>query len=119
MLRGLNLGYTRLGVQAALHVTGGALAVAAPGRVGAAGQGTMNNVLLGGAGWVYYETVGGGQGARPGRDGMSGVHTGMTNTRNTPVEALERAIPVRVRRLRLARRRLPIPRHGRHVPSRR
>ncbi|MGQ0618226.1 MAG: hydantoinase B/oxoprolinase family protein, partial [Acidimicrobiia bacterium] len=44
----------------------GALAQAAPGRVGAAGQGTMNNVLLGGAGWVYYETVGGGQGGRPG-----------------------------------------------------
>lgn len=89
----------------------GALAQAVPDRVGAASQGTMNNVLIGGAGgpasgtdggaWVYYETVGGGQGARPGRDGMSGVHTAMTNTRNTPVEALERAYPLRVRALRL------------------
>jgi N-methylhydantoinase B len=62
----------------------------------------MNNLLLGFAsGQVYYETVGGGQGARPGRDGMSGVHTAMTNTLNTPIEALERAYPVRVRRLRL------------------
>ncbi|MGE0881643.1 MAG: hydantoinase B/oxoprolinase family protein [Acidimicrobiia bacterium] len=79
----------------------GALAQALPDRVGAASQGTMNNLLLGGRGWAYYETVGGGQGARPGRDGMSGVHTVMTNTQNTPIEALERAYPVRVRRLRL------------------
>ena len=91
-----------------------ALALAAPDRVGAASQGTMNNVLIGGAGpaghWVYYETVGGGQGGRPpqpGRagaapaPGMSGVHTGMTNTLNTPVEALERAFPLRVLRYRL------------------
>jgi N-methylhydantoinase B/oxoprolinase/acetone carboxylase alpha subunit len=76
----------------------GALAMAAPGRVGAAGQGTMNNVLVGGDDWVYYETVGGGQGGRPGKPGMSGVHTAMTNTRDTPVEALERALPMRVRR---------------------
>jgi N-methylhydantoinase B/oxoprolinase/acetone carboxylase alpha subunit len=79
-----------------------ALAHAAPERVGAAGQGTMNNMLVGGSGWVYYETVAGGQGGRPGgRAGMSGVHTGMTNTKNTPVEALERAYPMRVRRYRL------------------
>jgi N-methylhydantoinase B/oxoprolinase/acetone carboxylase alpha subunit len=78
-----------------------ALAQALPGRVAAAGQGTMNNVIVGGSGWVYYETVAGGQGARPGRDGMSGVHTAMTNTLNTPIEALERAYPMRVRRLRL------------------
>jgi N-methylhydantoinase B len=78
-----------------------ALARALPGRVAAAGQGTMNNVVVGGPGWVYYETVAGGQGARPGRDGMSGVHTAMTNTLNTPIEALERAYPMRVRRLRL------------------
>jgi N-methylhydantoinase B/oxoprolinase/acetone carboxylase alpha subunit len=84
----------------------GALAQAAPDRLGAAGQGTMNNVLLGGAGargapdgaWVYYETIGGGQGARPWAGGMSGVHTAMTNTADTPVEALERSLPVRVRR---------------------
>jgi N-methylhydantoinase B/oxoprolinase/acetone carboxylase alpha subunit len=77
------------------------LAQALPGRVGAAGQGTMNNVIVGGRSFVYYETVAGGQGARPGRDGMSGVHTAMTNTLNTPIEALERAFPLRVRRLRL------------------
>ena len=80
----------------------GALAQAAPARVGAASQGTMNNVLVGGGGWVYYETIGGGQGGRPGgRPGMSGVHTAMTNTRDTPVEALERAYPMRVRRYSL------------------
>ena len=81
----------------------GALALALPGRLGGASQGTMNNTLIGGTGWVYYETVGGGQGARPGRAGMSGVHTGMTNTKNTPVEALERAFPMRVRRYSLRR----------------
>ena len=79
----------------------GALAQVVPDRVAAASQGTMNNVLIGGDGWVYYETVAGGQGARPDRDGMNGVHTGMTNTRNTPIEALERSFPLRVRRLRL------------------
>lgn len=79
----------------------GALAQLVPDRVGAASQGTMNNVLVGGAGWVYYETIGGGQGARPGRSGMSGVHTAMTNTKNTPIEALERAFPMRVLRYRL------------------
>jgi N-methylhydantoinase B/oxoprolinase/acetone carboxylase alpha subunit len=77
----------------------GALAQAVPDRVGAASQGTMNNVLVGGATWVYYETIGGGQGGRPGpRPGMSGVHTAMTNTQDTPVEALERAYGMRVRR---------------------
>jgi N-methylhydantoinase B/oxoprolinase/acetone carboxylase alpha subunit len=81
-----------------------ALAQAAPDRVSAAGQGTMNNLILGGrSGWVYYETIGGGQGARPGRSGMNGVHTAMTNTMDTPTEALERAHPVRVLRYRLRR----------------
>jgi N-methylhydantoinase B/oxoprolinase/acetone carboxylase alpha subunit len=79
----------------------GALAQAVPDRLGAAGQGTMNNVLLGGTGWVYYETVGGGQGARPWANGMSGVHTAMTNTADTPVEALERSLPLRIRRYAL------------------
>ena len=80
----------------------GALAQAAPHRVGGASQGTMNNVLVGGEGWVYYETIGGGQGGRPdGRAGMNGVHTAMTNTRDTPVEAFERAYPMRVRRYAL------------------
>ncbi|MDQ1566116.1 MAG: N-methylhydantoinase, partial [Actinomycetota bacterium] len=81
----------------------GALAQARPEGVAAAGQGTMNNLLVGGDGWVYYETIAGGQGARPHRPGMSGVHTGMTNTKNTPIEALERAYPMRVRRYRLRR----------------
>ncbi|CAN5672514.1 hydantoinase B/oxoprolinase family protein [soil metagenome] len=81
----------------------GALAQIVPDRVGAASQGTMNNVLIGGAGWVYYETVAGGQGGRPTGSGMSGVHTNMTNTKNTPIEALERAFPLRVLRQRLRR----------------
>ncbi len=85
----------------------GALAQAVPDRVGAASQGTMNNVLIGGTGWVYYETIAGGQGGRPGGQGglpgMSGVHTAMTNTKNTPVEALERHYPMRVLRYRLRR----------------
>jgi N-methylhydantoinase B/oxoprolinase/acetone carboxylase alpha subunit len=63
----------------------------------------MNNLLLGGRGWVHYETIGGGQGARPWADGMSGVHTAMTNTLDTPVEAFERARPMRVRRYALRR----------------
>jgi N-methylhydantoinase B/oxoprolinase/acetone carboxylase alpha subunit len=86
----------------------GALALALPGGVGAASQGTMNNLLVGGRAtgpgeraWVYYETVAGGQGGRVEGPGMSGVHTAMTNTRNTPIEALERAFPLRVRRLAL------------------
>ncbi|MGE3619936.1 MAG: hydantoinase B/oxoprolinase family protein [Acidimicrobiia bacterium] len=80
----------------------GALAQVVPGRVGAADQGTMNNLLVGGSGWVYYETVAGGQGGRPGGPpGASAVHTGMTNTRNTPVEALERSYPMRVLRYRI------------------
>jgi N-methylhydantoinase B/oxoprolinase/acetone carboxylase alpha subunit len=81
----------------------GALAQACPDRVAAAGQGTMNNLLVGGDGWVYYETIAGGQGGRPDRAGMSGVHTGMTNTKNTPVEAFERAFPMRVLGYRLRR----------------
>ncbi|MGH2476581.1 MAG: hydantoinase B/oxoprolinase family protein, partial [Candidatus Limnocylindrales bacterium] len=72
-------------------------------RVPAAGQGTMNNLLIGGDGWVYYETAAGGQGGRPHAPGMSGVHTGMTNTKNTPIEALERTFPLRVLRYRLRR----------------
>ena len=74
----------------------GALAQAAPDRVPAASQGTMNNVLIGNDDFAYYETVGGGQGARPLRAGMSGVHTGMTNTKNTPIESLEAHYPFRI-----------------------
>jgi N-methylhydantoinase B/oxoprolinase/acetone carboxylase alpha subunit len=80
-----------------------ALASPCAERVPAAVQGTMNNVLVGGDGWVYYETVAGGQGGRPSGPGMSGVHTGMTNTKNTPIEALERTYPMRVLRYRLRR----------------
>jgi N-methylhydantoinase B/oxoprolinase/acetone carboxylase alpha subunit len=83
----------------------GALAQPLPRRVPAASQGTMNNLLIGGAGWVYYETVAGGQGGRPGvgLHGQSGIHTGMTNTKNTPVEAMERHYGMRVLRYRLRR----------------
>jgi N-methylhydantoinase B len=81
----------------------GALAQAAPQRVPAASQGTMNNLLVGNDRFAYYETVAGGQGGRPGRVGQSGIHTGMTNTRNTPVEALEAHYPFRVLRYTLRR----------------
>ncbi len=71
--------------------------------VPAAGQGTMNNVNIGGPGWTYYETIGGGQGAGDGHPGPSGVHVGMSNTLNTPVEAFELEYPMRVERFELAR----------------
>ena len=74
----------------------GALAKAAPDRVHAASQGTMNNVLMGAGGTVYYETIAGGEGGGPRRAGQSGIHTGMTNTRNTPIESLETHYPFRV-----------------------
>jgi len=84
-----------------------ALAEALPDRIPAASQGTMNNLTIGGIDprtgleFSYYETVAGGMGARPGDDGMSGVHTHMTNSLNTPIEALEYAYPLRVREYRL------------------
>ncbi len=81
----------------------GALAQAAPNRVPAASQGTMNNVLIGSDAFAYYETLAGGQGGRPGRAGQSGIHTGMTNTKNTPVEALETHYPFRVMSSQLRR----------------
>jgi N-methylhydantoinase B len=62
----------------------------------ALGQGTMNNLTLGNDAFTYYETLGGGQGACPDADGPSGVHVAMSNTLNTPVEALERELPLRV-----------------------
>jgi len=74
----------------------GALAQAAPDRVPAASQGTMNNLLVGSEGTVFYETIGGGEGGTPQRPGQSGMHTGMTNTRNTPIESLEAHYPFRV-----------------------
>jgi N-methylhydantoinase B len=80
-----------------------ALAQALPLRIPAASQGTMNNLTMGGKDpgtgreFSYYETVAGGMGARPGLDGSSAVHTHMTNSLNTPAEALEYAYPLRVR----------------------
>jgi N-methylhydantoinase B len=71
--------------------------------VPAQGQGTMNNLTIGGPGFTYYETLGGGQGASPDADGPSGVHVAMSNTLNTPVEALETAYPLRVEAYRLRR----------------
>jgi N-methylhydantoinase B len=69
----------------------------------ALGQGTMNNLTLGNDDFTYYETLGGGQGACPGADGPSGVHVAMSNTLNTPVEALELALPLRVTRYAIRR----------------
>lgn len=86
-----------------------ALAQALPERIPAASQGTMNNLTIGGtdpqtgAEFAYYETVAGGMGARPTLDGMSAVHTHMTNSLNTPAEALEYAYPLRVREYRIRR----------------
>ena len=86
--------------QRIVDVVLGALAQALPDRIPAASQGTMNNVTLGGVAagrpFVFYETIGGGHGGGPLGDGMSGRHSHMTNTRNTPVEALEQDLPVRI-----------------------
>ncbi len=88
--------------QRVADVVFGALAQALPQRIPAASAGTMNNWTFGGirngTPFTYYETLGGGMGARPTADGLSGVQTHMTNTLNTPVEALERQFPVRMRR---------------------
>jgi len=65
------------------------------------GQGTMNNVTFGNGEFTYYETIGGGQGASPDGDGPSAVHVAMSNSLNTPIEALELAHPLRVREYRL------------------
>jgi N-methylhydantoinase B len=79
-----------------------ALAQAMPDRIPAASSGTMNNLTIGGIDprsgepFAYYETIAGGMGARPMKDGVSGVHTHMTNSLNTPAEALEYAYPFRV-----------------------
>jgi N-methylhydantoinase B len=84
-----------------------ALAQAIPDRIPAAAAGTMNNLTIGGIDpssgepFAYYETIAGGMGARPDKPGISGVHTHMTNSLNTPAEALEYAYPLRVRRYSL------------------
>jgi N-methylhydantoinase B len=77
------------------------LALAQATDVPAQGQGTMNNVVIGSSSWTYYETLGGGQGASRLGDGPSGVHVGMSNTLNTPIEALELELPLRVERYEL------------------
>ena len=88
--------------QRIVDVVLGALTQALPERIPAASAGTMNNVSIGGwdadsgRSFAYYETVGGGAGAGPKGDGLSAVHTHMTNTMNTPVEALEMAYPFRL-----------------------
>jgi N-methylhydantoinase B len=85
----------------------GALAQALPERIPAASHGSMNNLALGarhpGHAWDYYETIAGGMGAGPRGGGLSAVQTHMTNTRNTPIEALETRHPVRVRRYEVRR----------------
>ncbi len=73
-----------------------ALAEAIPEKIPAQSQGTMNNLLIGSNDFSYYETISGGEGALPFRNGQSGIHTHMTNTANTPIEALESAYPMRV-----------------------
>lgn len=71
--------------------------------VPAQGQGTMNNITFGGAGWTFYETLGGGQGASAKGPGPDAVHVGMSNTRNTPIESLERAYPIVIDRYEVRR----------------
>jgi N-methylhydantoinase B len=84
-----------------------ALSQAIPDRIPAAASGTMNNLTIGGIDtrthqpFAYYETIAGGMGAGPAKDGVSGVHTHMTNSLNTPAEALEYAYPLRVRKYSL------------------
>ena len=92
--------------QRIVDVTLGALAQALPEQVPAAGQGTMNNLTIGGTAtdgtpFAYYETIAGGMGAHPNGKGLDGVHVHMTNTLNTPVEALEQAYPFEVTRYEL------------------
>lgn len=94
--------------QRIVDVLFGALAQALPDKVPAASQGTMNNVTIGGirqdgTPFAYYETIGGGMGARPWGDGPSSIHSHMTNTLNTPIEALEYSYPLRVVRYEIRR----------------
>jgi N-methylhydantoinase B len=88
--------------QRMVDVVFGALAQALPDKIPAASCGTMSSVALGGEGWTYYETIGGGSGAGPDADGASCVQCHMTNTLNTPAEALELQYPLRVRRFERA-----------------
>ena len=84
----------------------GALAQALPEQIPAASCGSMNNIAIGSSqepAFTYYETIGGGMGARPTANGVSGIHTHMTNTLNTPVEALEHSFPLQIERYGLRR----------------
>ncbi|AIJ06109.1 5-oxoprolinase (ATP-hydrolyzing) beta subunit [Methanocaldococcus bathoardescens] len=67
-----------------------------PDKVPAASNGSMNNVIIGGRGWAFYETIGGGFGGRNGKDGVDGVHANMTNTLNTPIEVIENEYPIMI-----------------------
>jgi N-methylhydantoinase B/oxoprolinase/acetone carboxylase alpha subunit len=90
--------------QRIVDVVLGALAAAVPDKIPAASQGTMNNIAFGGQdpergrAFAYYETIGGGMGAGLSAAGLSGVHTHMTNSLNTPLEALENYLPLKIRR---------------------
>jgi N-methylhydantoinase B len=87
----------------------GAMAQAIPERIPAASSGSMNNIAIGGKKnlsgqeFSYYETIGGGMGGRPTLDGLSGIHTHMTNTMNTPIEALEHTYPLMIEQYGLRR----------------
>ena len=81
----------------------GALAKAAPDRIPAASSGTMNNLSFGGRGFAYYETIAGGMGASAHADGASAIHTHMTNSWNTPIEAFEHQFPLRIAGYRVRR----------------
>ena len=81
----------------------GALAKAAPDRIPAASSGTMNNLSFGGSGFAYYETIAGGMGASARADGASAIHTHMTNSWNTPIEAFEHQFPLRIAGYRVRR----------------
>lgn len=70
-------------------------------EIPAASQGTMNNLMIGTQNWAFYETIGGGSGARPNSDGVSGIQVNMTNTLNTPIEVIERYFPLKVKKYQL------------------
>jgi N-methylhydantoinase B len=89
--------------QRIVDVVFGALAKALPDRIPAASCGTMSSIALGNSDWTYYETIGGGSGAGPQHDGASAVQCHMTNTLNTPAEAIEMQYPLRVLRFERAR----------------
>ncbi|HKX13454.1 MAG TPA: hydantoinase B/oxoprolinase family protein [bacterium] len=89
--------------QRLVDVLFGALSAALPGTMPAASQGTMNNVAFGSESFAYYETLAGGIGAGPRRPGLSATHSHMTNTLNTPIEALENELPVRIGAYRIRR----------------